>query len=124
MAELARGKLRRKLPALRQALQGRFGAHHALLVGQILAKLDFLDEAIAQSSAEIDRVVAPTSRRLRCWTPSARSAGTARSRSLQPKTFSNRFPLFRAAVNSASQSARHETSSSTLRARTRQESAW
>jgi hypothetical protein len=59
LAELARGKLRQKLPALRQALAGRFGAHHALLVGQILAKLDFLDEAIAQSSAEIDRVIAP-----------------------------------------------------------------
>jgi transposase len=59
LAELARGKLRQKLPALRQALQGRFGAHHALLVGQILAKLDFLDEAIAQLSAEIDRVIAP-----------------------------------------------------------------
>jgi transposase len=70
LAELARGKLRQKLPALRQALQGRFGAHHGLLVGQILAKLDFLDEAIAALSAEIDRVIAPTSRRLSCWTPS------------------------------------------------------
>jgi transposase len=59
LAELARGKLRRKLPALRQALAGRFGAHHGLLVGQILAKLDFLDEAIAVLSAEIDRVLAP-----------------------------------------------------------------
>jgi transposase len=59
LAELARGKLRQKLPALRQALAGRFGAHHGLLVGQILAKLDFLDEAIAQLSAEIDRVIAP-----------------------------------------------------------------
>jgi transposase len=59
LAELARGKLRRKLPALRQALQGRFGAHHGLLVGQILAKLDFLDEAIAALSAEIDRVLVP-----------------------------------------------------------------
>src|SRR5919197_3546336 len=59
LAELARGKLRRKLPALRQALQGRFGAHHALLVGQILAKLDFLDEAIGVLSAEVERVIAP-----------------------------------------------------------------
>jgi transposase len=59
LAELARGKLRAKLPALRQALQGRFGAHHGLLVGQILAKLDFLDEAIGVLSAEIDRVIAP-----------------------------------------------------------------
>ena len=80
LAELARGKLRQKLPALRQALAGRFGAHHALLVGQVLAKLDFLDEAIAQLSAEIDRVITPTSRRLRCWTPSQGWTGAPRRR--------------------------------------------
>jgi len=59
LAELARGRLRAKLPALRQALRGRFGAHHGLLAGQVLAKLDFLDEAIEALSAEIGRVVAP-----------------------------------------------------------------
>lgn len=59
LAELARGVLRKKLPALRAALEGRFGPHHGLLVGQILAKLDFLDEAIANLSSEIDRVIAP-----------------------------------------------------------------
>jgi transposase len=32
LAELAKGKLRKKLPALRQALEGRFSNHHALLV--------------------------------------------------------------------------------------------
>lgn len=33
LAPLARGKLRNKLPALRQALAGRFRDHHAFLVG-------------------------------------------------------------------------------------------
>jgi transposase len=33
LAELAKGRLRSKLPQLRLALQGRFGDHHALLVG-------------------------------------------------------------------------------------------
>jgi transposase len=32
LAELARGRLRSKLPQLRQALRGRFGDHHALLL--------------------------------------------------------------------------------------------
>jgi transposase len=32
---LARGQLRKKLPALREALEGRFSAKHALSVGQI-----------------------------------------------------------------------------------------
>ncbi|MFL6271197.1 MAG: hypothetical protein ACJ75A_13805, partial [Actinomycetes bacterium] len=36
LAELAKGKLGKKLPQLRQALRGRFGDHHALLVGLAL----------------------------------------------------------------------------------------
>ena len=36
LAELAKGKLRKKLPQLRQALRGRFGEHHGLLVGLAL----------------------------------------------------------------------------------------
>ena len=59
LAELARGRLRAKIPLLRRALEGRFVSHHRLIVEKILAKLDFLDEAIAQLSAEIDRVIAP-----------------------------------------------------------------
>jgi transposase len=59
LAELARGTLRKKIPALREALHGRFGAHHALLVGTILAKLEFLDEALGHLSAEIEQVIAP-----------------------------------------------------------------
>ncbi len=59
LAELAKGTLRKKLPQLRAALRGRFGAHHALLVGTILAKLEFLDEAIAALSAEIEVATRP-----------------------------------------------------------------
>ncbi len=59
LAELARGKLRKKIPVLRKALVGRFGTHHALIVGAILAHLDYLDEVIAQLSAEIEAVIAP-----------------------------------------------------------------
>jgi transposase len=59
LAELARGKLRKKLPALRQALAGRFRGHHAFLVTQLLAHLDYLDETIAALSAEIADQLAP-----------------------------------------------------------------
>ena len=65
LSELARGRLREKIPALREALVGRFSAHHALVVGSILAKLDFLDEIIATISAEIDVVVAPFEAKLK-----------------------------------------------------------
>ena len=53
LAELARGRLRQKMPALRAALQGQFGGHHRLLVVQALAHLDHLDEMVATLSAEI-----------------------------------------------------------------------
>jgi transposase len=59
LADLAKGKLRRKLPALRQALAGYFRAHHQVLIGQILAKVDFLDETIAALTMEIDKLVVP-----------------------------------------------------------------
>ena len=58
LAELARGKLRAKVPALRQALAGRFRPHHAFLVSQLVAHLDYLAEAIATVSARIVEVMA------------------------------------------------------------------
>jgi len=59
LADLARGALRKKLPALRQALNGRFRPHHAFLVGQILAHVDYVEEAIEAVSQQIDVVIAP-----------------------------------------------------------------
>jgi transposase len=59
LADLARGQLRKKLPALRQALEGRFDSEHALVVGQILAHIDFLDESIDRLSAAIEEQIAP-----------------------------------------------------------------
>jgi transposase len=59
LADLARGRLRAKLPQLQEALQGRFRPHHALIVGEILAKLDYLDEMIGRLSEEIGRLLHP-----------------------------------------------------------------
>lgn len=59
LADLARGKLRRKLPALRQALAGRFRTHHAFLVSQLLAHLDYLDDAIETLSQQVTEQLAP-----------------------------------------------------------------
>jgi transposase len=59
LAELACGKLRKKLPALREALEGRFEPLHALLIGAILAHLDFLDEQIEQLADAIEEQVRP-----------------------------------------------------------------
>ena len=59
LADLARGKLRKKLPALREALEGRFDALHAVLIGAILAHLDFLDEQIDRLSEAIEEQLRP-----------------------------------------------------------------
>jgi len=59
LADLARGKLRKKLPALKEALEGRFEPLHALLVGSILAHLDFLDEQIERLSWAIEEQLRP-----------------------------------------------------------------
>jgi transposase len=62
LAELARGRLRTKLPQLRQALRGRFSDHHALLVGLSLAHLEHLEGAIAALDTEVDQVISPFAR--------------------------------------------------------------
>jgi transposase len=59
LADLARGKLRQKLPLLQRALQGRFRRHHAFLIEQIFAKIDFLDETLDRLTTEIDRRLGP-----------------------------------------------------------------
>jgi transposase len=59
LADLARGKLRKKLPALREALRGHFRSHHAFLVSQHLAHLDYLDEALTTLETQIEARLAP-----------------------------------------------------------------
>lgn len=59
LADLARGKLRKKLPTLQRALQGRFRGHHAFLIEQSLAKIDFLDETIERVTTAIDERLVP-----------------------------------------------------------------
>jgi transposase len=59
LAELARGKLRPKIPALREALEGHFEPLHAVLIGAILQHLDFLDQQIEQISSAIEEQMRP-----------------------------------------------------------------
>ena len=54
LAELAKGKMRPKIPALTEALTGHFASHHAVVCRRILGHLDFLDESIAALTAQID----------------------------------------------------------------------
>jgi transposase len=59
LADLARRQTRKKIPALREALEGHFDAHHALWVGAILTHIDFLDEQIDRLSDAIEEQLRP-----------------------------------------------------------------
>lgn len=61
MAELAKGRLRNKIPELEKALAGVVRPHHRFLLAQQLAHIDFLDEQIETLGAEISRRLAAMS---------------------------------------------------------------
>jgi len=63
LAHLAKGRLRSKPPAPREALEGRFDHMHAVhVIEAILAHLDFLDEQIVTLTATIGEQIAPLER--------------------------------------------------------------
>ena len=58
LAQMAKSRLRAKIPALEEAFSGHFGDHHALC-REIIGHLDHLDASIASLSAEIARRLVP-----------------------------------------------------------------
>ena len=58
LAELALGKMRKKNAALREALTGRFNAHHAELAQMLLRQIDALGEDIERLTVRVDELVA------------------------------------------------------------------
>jgi transposase len=59
LAQLARGRLRTKIPQLERALAGRVAPHQRFLLAQQLAHLDYLTEAIERVSAEVAERLRP-----------------------------------------------------------------
>ena len=55
MAQLAKGRMRAKIPELEKALVGRFGEHQRFLVARQLAHLDQLEAMIEELGLEINR---------------------------------------------------------------------
>jgi len=53
LADMALTRMRQKIPALSEALVGRFGAHHGAVCRAILDHIDFLDGTIARLDAEV-----------------------------------------------------------------------
>lgn len=59
LAELARGRMRSKLPALREALRGQVLDHHRFQLQELLDQVTDLDGRIARLSGRIDLLIAP-----------------------------------------------------------------
>jgi transposase len=59
LAELARGRLRKKIPQLRLALQGRLTDHHQFLLEQHFQHLTHLEEQLAQFEERIATALVP-----------------------------------------------------------------
>src|SRR5205823_3366054 len=57
LAELARRKLRAKIPALRLALHGRVTEHHRFLLGLLLDEFTYLEGLIERLTAWITEVL-------------------------------------------------------------------
>lgn len=58
LAELAKGRMRPKIPRLVDALRGNFRLdHHGVLIDQILAHIDFLDTQLAEIEDKISSLV-------------------------------------------------------------------
>lgn len=54
LASLAKGRLREKRAELEASLVGRIEPHHRLLIVELLAHVDYLDESIERLSAEMN----------------------------------------------------------------------
>lgn len=59
LAELAKGRLRKKIPELQKALRGVVKPHHRLLLSELLAHIEYIEESIARLNAEIEERMRP-----------------------------------------------------------------
>src|SRR4051795_8151366 len=59
LAQLARSRMRIKLPALQEAFLGRFSQHHAFLLARMLAHIDAVNADITTVEDRIETLIAP-----------------------------------------------------------------
>jgi transposase len=59
LAEMAKGRLRRKIPDLAQALTGHFDANHARLARSMLRRLELVEQALVELEAVIAEACRP-----------------------------------------------------------------
>lgn len=69
MAEMAKGRMRSKIPELEKALSGIVSDHHRFMLGQQIAHIDFLDGQIAKIGQQISARLEKMSQKPQSPTP-------------------------------------------------------
>ncbi len=59
LAEMAQRRLRAKIGDLRQCVPGRFNSHHAAMVTEIVAHVDYLTAAIVRLDHRVEEMMVP-----------------------------------------------------------------
>jgi transposase len=59
LAQLARGRMQKKIPKLQEALRGSVDEHHRFMIGQLLDQLEFLESKIDLFSQRIQKLMEP-----------------------------------------------------------------
>ncbi|HEY3570085.1 MAG TPA: IS110 family transposase, partial [Thermoanaerobaculia bacterium] len=59
LAQMARTRMRTKIPALEEAFTGHFTTHHAWLLGKMMARVEAAETDIAETDAQIEAEIAP-----------------------------------------------------------------
>ena len=67
LAELARGRLRSKIPELSRALEGRVRDHHRFMLAEYLDEWETLGQRITRIEAEIDKRIGPFESAVTLW---------------------------------------------------------
>jgi transposase len=67
LAQLARGKLKNKIPQLALALEGRVRPHHRFLLTEFLEEWDWFEERIERLETEIGKQIGPFEQALALW---------------------------------------------------------
>ena len=62
VADLAKGRLRKKIPALTAALQGNVSAHHRFMLKLHLGQIEQMERQVAELDQRIDQVMGPLAR--------------------------------------------------------------
>src|SRR4029077_8914370 len=65
MAQLARGRMRRKLHELERALHGRLQAHHRCLLGVQMRRIEAMEADVAELDQRLREKLAPYSKQMR-----------------------------------------------------------